>query len=256
MKTVIIPQDIREEVLFPLGYPFLEEDDFDELVAENTKGIDIIQRYVDKSIRRYNIVNPPLFKNETEVSRSFEIDYPENTYGISNARLITIKGSGTVGPGAITNVFSNLHTMSNAAMIGGGEGGRAFGTPYNFGLDGTNYLLNKARMQGYRDNTKALTLENDLAKKILKGTTNMSGRLKVTWLKTITMWEEIPDSHKEDVMSLASGFLLIWLGGLIEKGSIGDLPVDIDGQAMIDDGKDLKKEILDKWASYPQVTKV
>ena len=253
MLTVNVPQDVREEVLFPLGYPFLTEEDFNELLPQYTQSIDIIQRYIDKAIRQYNVVNPPLTKTSQRVSSEFSIDYPDNCYGVANTRIITIKGRGVLGPNQLPNTFSNLNMMTNSGMMAG-SGGRAYGTPYNYGMDTSNYLLNKARTQGLRDASKSLVIDNDIVGRILNGYSNMSGDLRVTWLKTITLWDEVPFSHKENVMAMASAHLLKWLGGLIEKEDVGDLPVDVDGRAMIDEGRDIEKIIKEKWAAFPQIT--
>jgi len=251
--TVNVPQDVREEVLFPLGYPFLTEEDFNELLPQYTQSIDMIQRYIDKAIRQYNIVNPPIKKTTQPVNGEFSIDYPENCYGVVNTRIITIKGRGVLGPNQVPNTFSNLNMMTNSAMMAG-SGGNAFGTPYNFGMDTSNYLLNKARTQGLRDASKTLVIDNDIVGRVLNGYSNMGGDLRITWIKNITVWEEVPFSHRDDVISLASAHLLKWLGNLIEKEDVGDLPVDVDGQAMIDDGKALETKIEEKWAKFPQIT--
>jgi len=168
MIDVTIPEDVRDEVLFPIGYPFLDEDDFDELLPENTKSIDVIQRFINKAIRKYNRVDPPLYKETyTQISNDFEIPYPEGAFSILNARPISIKGRGVLGPNAVTNTFANLNSMTNSGMMAG-AGGRAFGTPYNYGMSTRTFLYNKARMQGIRDSTKNFMIENSPEERILR----------------------------------------------------------------------------------------
>lgn len=253
MKDIILPLDVREEILFPIGYPFLSEEDFDELLPENTKNIDVIQRFANKAIRQYNRKNPVITKETYPTDGHFETPYPENAYGVLNVRSITIKGRGTLGPGEVANTFANLNSMTNGGMMAGGEG-RAFGTKYSFGLDTTNFLMNKARMQGVRDTTKSLIVDNRPSEKLLRVVVNMGVDLRVSWLKLITSWEQISFSHTEQVMSMTSAYLLQWLGEIIEKEQIGDLPVDLDGGAYITKGKDLEDKIQALWDAFPNVT--
>jgi hypothetical protein len=253
MNDIIIPLDVREEILFPIGYPFLSEEEFDELLPENTKSIDVIQRFANKAIRNYNRKNPRIKKETIPTQGHFETLYPENAYGVLNVRTITIKGRGTLGPGETANTFSNLNTMTNGGMMAGG-GGRAFGTPYSFGLGTQTFLMNKARMQGIRDTTKSMVVTNSPSEKTLSVVVNMGVDLRISWLMGVTSWDQISFSHTEEVMSMTSAYLLQWLGGLIEREQIGDLSVDLDGRSYIEQGKELETKIQDIWNSFPQVT--
>jgi len=83
----------------------------------------------------------------------------------------------------------------------------------------------------------------------------MKSDVRVTWILTISRWEQIPFTEREYIIQLASAYLLQWLGNLIEKEQIGDLAVDLDGLAYINQGKDLETEVKEIWQTYPNITK-
>jgi hypothetical protein len=237
MATLSIPDNIYERILTCIGYPIVPKSDFG-LTKDQILDLLVLPALKDTYYKWFPITE----KKDYEISINFEIDFPdENTYGVIDSRLVW-KGTGSTLPTSnplINERYIKVRSQSGRNMWDSGN---------DYGYTQV-YYAERSLSRSQINDIKALKQWVDYANRKLKGHTNTTAKLSVTWAKYSNDWTGVQFKFQEDVIKLAQSYILKYFGNLLNQGT-ADLPTELDGNNMIDQSETLYEEAITKFKQY------
>jgi hypothetical protein len=240
MANLIIAQQDFDFIMSRMGYPFVKETDL-EIDFESIKDFCVMPAMLE-----YYKFFPMLTEALFTVSGSFAIPFPdETTYSATNIRLNT----GRNGQSYTANPLINSTFVRPSTS---GTGGGVYGKNLTYGLE-TVYHIERLEGQSSIDMYKAEKCIVDENIRQVVGFSNVSGKLQINWCKYSTDFNQIPFKRKKEVQDLASAFVLEYFGNLRLQGEMPELPVQFDGQMLIDRADKLKEKVITAWEEFPKI---
>ena len=234
MADITITNEKLEEILIEVGVPILAIEDLPYTEVQ------IRTSFIYPAMREYFKFFPIEEQLEYSIGTSFEIAFPDaETFNVSDVRLITNIASG----GQTADPFVN---SLNVLSIGKSSG--RYGTIYDYGIPKT-YFAERASMSASINSQMAFKFTVDKVNRVVKGFSNVAGKIAVTWAKMSLDYEDIPLSAEFDVQRLASANVLRGFGTLSLMQS-SDSINSMDGNFMIDRSDELKKEVMEKFKNF------
>lgn len=238
---VIIPEDIFARVFKVMGYPIVKIEDF-----EDTMTMEQFKELVLKdALQEYFSWFPKKEVQEVVVGRQFELDFPdESTYGIVDYRVVLTQNavSGRTG-----NVFLDaVSTTMNQGTVGG-----AFGTKYNYDMHIAREWDRLAR-QAQVDRNRYAKVSVDQENRKITGYSSFPGKLNITWAKMSENFNDVLFEHRQDAIELMQAETLLFFGRVWSKLAEAS-PINFDYDNALEEGKELKEKIIEKWRSKPRI---
>jgi hypothetical protein len=237
MATLSIPDNIYNRIITCVGYPIISENDLG-ITKDQILDLLILPALKDIYYKWFPITE----KKDYEISIDFEIDFPDdNTFGVIDSRLVW-KGTGSTLPTSnplINERYIKVRNQSGRNMWYSGN---------DYGYTQV-YYAERALSRSQINSIKALKQWVDYANKKLKGHTNTTAKLSVTWAKYADDWSGVQFKFQEDVIKLAQSYILKYFGNLLNQGT-ADLPTELNGDNMIDQGETLYDEVITKFKQY------
>lgn len=232
-----IPEEIFTQILTCIGAPFVIEKDL-EITYDQIKEI-----LLKPVLREYYRWFPIESYQTMAVSSSFEIPFPDNfVFSAKDVRMST----NTMNYGPVGNALVDERFIQTT---GGIYGRGMYGTRNTYGHD-TARISRRVEMQSFIDRNKAFkwrVLENQ--RKIV-GFSNTQGTLEITWASFADNWDYVAFSQQQDVIKLSQSAILEYFGRLRLQAMVPDAPVELNGEMMIERGKELKEEVYSKWKNF------
>jgi len=245
MSDIKIPKDIFDQILSVVGCPFVtyapdNEDpkDYDlEINEEQIKNIIMTQCF-----KEYFKWFPIETYDKVSVSGTFEVAFPNNyVFSAKDVRINTKASYYEV----TSNPLINSQFMYNA----GSYGTRSYGTRYDYGYTSANIIKN-VEMQSRVDRRKAFKWQVLKNQRKIVGFSNIAGMVEITWASYCLDWDFVAFEQQLDLIQLCQGKLLDYIGHIRKQIDVPDVPIELDGQVMIDEGKDLITGVYDKWKKF------
>jgi len=246
INMIQIPDPIFGQMLTVLGYPFIT---IAPDSAENVKGFDL--ELTSKQIKDF-IIEPALNEyyrwfpielvTTQSVSSNFEISFPnEDVFSVKDVRINTNTfQNGPVGNTLVDERFISTNNMYSRGM---------YGTRNDYGYS-TARIARRSETQAFIDTNKAFSwtpLENQ---RKLVGFSNVAGTIKITWAMKSNTWDYVAFSQQSDVVKLCQGKILEYFGRLRQQLIAPDSPAELNGETLIERGKELLDEVYGKWKSF------
>ncbi|MFW6226000.1 MAG: hypothetical protein ACOC3V_03500 [bacterium] len=237
MAILSIPDNIYERIITCIGYPIISESDLG-LTRDQISDLLILPALKDTYYKWFPITE----KKDYEISISFEIDFPDaNTFGVIDSRLVW-KGTGSALP------TGNPLINERYIKVRGQSGRNMWDSGNDYGYTQV-YYAERSLSRSQINDIKALKQWVDYANRKLKGHTNTTAKLSVTWAKYSDDWTGVQFKFQEDVIKLAQSYILKYFGNLLNQGT-ADLPTELDGNNMIDQSETLYEEVITKFKQY------
>ncbi len=234
MADITISNEKLEEILIEVGVPILEISDLPYTETQ------IRTSFIYPAMREYFKFFPIEDQIEYSIGTSFEIPFPDtDTFNVSDVRLITNIASG----GQTADPFVN---SLNVLSVGKSSG--RYGTQYDYNLSKT-YGMERASMSANINSQMAFKYKVDKVNRVIKGFSNVAGKIAVTWAKMSLDYDDIPFSAEMEVQQLASSNLLRGWGGLISMQS-STSESDLDPGYFMDRSQELRDEVYKKWTGF------
>lgn len=233
MATLSIPDDIYQRILTCIGYPIVQESDMG-LTKEQILDLLILPPLKNVYYKWF----PILERQDYDSASSFEIDFPdEQTFDVTDVRLVW-QGVGKTGHPLLDELNIKVKGQTRNKWATGNDYG--YTQVYN-----AERAYSRARIQ----NIKALKQWVDYQNRKLKGRTNTTGKISVTWAKWANDWSGVKFKFEEDVIKLCQSYILQYFGNLLNQGT-GDLPTELTGDEMISRSEDLYDQVMEKFRQY------
>ncbi len=238
MSNLIIEETDYKQILTALGYPILQETDFG-IVEENIKDLFILHVLKNIYFKWF-----PLKEEDTyAISTNFSIDFPDsNTFGIVDARLVRLSNRGSIRSNNPLINEANIKIRAQSGYANKWDTGNDYGFAQVENIE-RSYQTSLAAYN------KAVKKWVDYETNQLKGYSNISGDLSVTWAKYSENFNDVPHKFKNDVIKLSQSYLLEYFGRLRNQGT-ADLPTELTGDDFIDKAETLKDEVMEKFKQY------
>lgn len=241
-----IPDSIFTQIMTVMGAPFITI----APTGEDPKGYDL-ELTVDQ-IKDY-ILEPALldyyrwFPIETystqSVSGPFEFQFPNSfVFSVKDLRLTTnLMNYGPTGNALVDERF----IQSSGGLYGRGM----YGTRNDYGM-ATARISRRSEMQAFIDKNKTFKWRVIENQKKVTGFSNVAGTVAITWASWSNSWDYVSFSQQQDVIKLCQGKVLEYFGNLRLQDSVPDAPIELNGQSLIDHGKELFDAVYDKWTKF------
>ena len=245
-NTVQIPDDIFTQIMTCMGAPFVTY----ALNGDDPKGFDLeltkpqIEQFIIKQVfRDYYRWFPIESYTLQSVSGPFEVAFPdEHVFFAKDVRMSTnIMAYGPTGNALVDERF--IQTP------GGLYGRGMYGTRNDYGMS-TAQISRRVEMQSFIDKNKSFKwrVKENLRK--IEGFSNVAGTLEITWASFSDSWDYVAFSQQQDVIKLCQGRILEYFGNLRTFSKIPDVPIELDGEALVERGVKLVDEVYSKWKNF------
>jgi len=240
---ITIPKDIFDQIMTTLGCPFVT-------YAPNSEDVSNYDLELNEDQIKNNLI-APVFKEyfrwfpiedytNITVSQNFEIDFPDaSTFSVKDVRLSTK----TLQYAPTTNPFVNQCFIRNAT---GSYGYGMYGTRNNYGFT-RSQIYRDIEMQSYIDKAKTFKWRVLKNQRKIVGYSNIEGAVEITWAKLSDDWDYIAFEQQQDVIDLCQGKLLKYFGHLRKQSENPNVPIELNGDDMIEQGKELEDKVYEKW---------
>lgn len=239
-NAVQIPQEVKERILAPIGYPVLSlEEDFE--VSYDF----LVRTAIHPAMKEYFRYFPIQKQEFYAISSTFEIAFPDPmVYGIADARI----HPGTQMQGLIvrdpnTNMIINNDPFASSVGM--------YGTRNDYGMSQVIPLVHSLT-QARRTMRKKFAIRTDEQNRVIKGYTNSSGQLEVSWAYHSKNWSDIKFVYEDDVINLASANVLDYFAKLRGQES-SDQPVQFDATEFADTARVIRDDVLERWRAATKV---
>lgn len=187
-----------EQVLVPIGYPLLTEEDF-PISFE-----DIARLCFQPAFDQYMRYNPFHFKTYQTVGLSFDIPFPSvDVYGVVDSRISAYQAAGNAMTG---NFYNDVRFLSPLGQFAGGRNG--------FPINRDTLFIQETDARTWVNIRKAGRLDIDEDNRLVHGSSSSGGELEMTWAVKKHDFGAVPFSKKIDVIRLAQANLLRFIGML------------------------------------------
>lgn len=235
--TITIDDQDLDEIYFETGVPVIDKEDV-EVPVDNVKKVCVFPAMME-----YFAWFPLTLVSEYDVSNSsFSVDFPtQNTFGITDARIILSSGQGSAG-----SPFVNSLIYKRASSGGYGRSGQ-----YGYAMYEAKLLERQFQQANMNLNvTKQLTANSRTRK--LTGFISSVGTLKVTWAEISYTFSDIPMRDRLDVKDLAKSKLLRAVG-MIRAQQQNTMDMEMNYQQFLDRAQALEEKVLEKWRGKTKV---
>ena len=237
MTTIQLPDDIFNQIMTVVGYPFVTEQDL-EINFDQIKEI-----LLKPALREYFRWFPIETYTTLLISTDFDIPFPDQSvFSVKDMRMSTRRGNANITGNAMVD---ERVVQSSSYKYGRGM----YGTRNTYGYE-TALIARRAEVQSNVDFNKAFkwrVLENQ--RKVV-GFTNISGTAEITWASFSDSWDNVAFSQQGDVIKLCQSKILEYFGRLRQQSSVPDAPIELNGEILIERAKDLYEEVLTKWRMF------
>lgn len=239
MATITVPDNIYQRILTCIGYPIVQESD---MGLTEDQILDLLILPPLKNV--YYKWFPVLERKDYDTAAQFEVDFPdEQTFDVIDIRLVW------QGVGGVGKTGNPLLDQLNIKVKGQSRNKWDTGNDYGYTqVYYTEQAYSRARIQ----NVKALKQWIDYENRKVKGHTNATGKISITWAKWSNNWSGVRFKFEEDVIKLCQSYILQYFGNLLNQGT-GDLPTELNGDQMIDRAETLYDEVMEKFKQYSKI---
>lgn len=239
---IFITEEMLDEIVSEIGIPIFDWEDtpYDKEYVKD--------KFIWKAMREYYRYFPIQNIEEYYISSNFELPFPnEATFNILDARLNTnAPSSGNTMVGTTIK-----ERMLSVAGTGSSSGIGMYGTPYDFGMKET-YHTTRAEYNALKNSNSAFRVKVDSNNRVVKGYTNIPGRISIIWAEYSDDYSTIPFEKIEDVHNLARSNIMRAWGHLVKLQS-SSTENDLDGDYLIDRADELRTEVIDRWNAITKV---
>jgi hypothetical protein len=235
-KPVIVPKSIIKRITAVLGTPILDLAE-DLLINEET----VKELFIRPAMQLYFTYWPKLLKQELKINQNVNIPFPnDNVYGIAQARVALMQNANSWSNNPFLNEILRRQ-VSSLSSYGLTPYGR---DPY---ITQTTLIKEQTEQMSYISLRKAGTFTIDTDERCLKGYSNITGLLIVSWAQYFWDWNKIKFEHTEDVIKMCKVYALRFVGG-IRSQSDPNTGVTIDGSSFLEQADKLEEEVLtNRW---------
>jgi hypothetical protein len=236
---ITISDEHYTRILSYIGAPFLTLDDGFEMDANQVKEI-IIKPVMEKFFTWFPIME----NSEHAVSvGNFEFPYPdEYTFSVIDGRYTHYVNTLTPSSAWGGNPLATRFGLESGYSRYGIGGGRDYGESAS---RATRQATNDALLNLY----KVFRFEPIDSERVVRGYSSMPGAVVFKWVKYSDNFNAIPFHKRPEVIQLAGAELLIWFAALRNQTN-SEFPVQFNSEAMMERGKELREEVLDKWKNF------
>jgi hypothetical protein len=236
MQLINISEQYFNEIITVLGYPLITINDNESDVELDKK--QIIDLCLIPAIREYYNWFPYVIMDETQVSSTFEIPFPDNeTIGVIQASLNTnIFGA--------SSLYPTGNPILNAAYFTYNQSMNKYG-PYDYQSKGALWMQ-RAEQQTTIEMQKTFRINVDKHTRVVRGFTNMSSKLLISWAKYSENFDDIPQMRIPEVIKFCQSKVLEVVGN-IRSMQNSETPNSFNYEQMLNRAKELKAESFDIW---------
>jgi hypothetical protein len=241
--NIIISQQKVNEILSEIGFPIIPLEATEIQNMNNFKNL-----IVWPSMREYFKWFPVINLQEKDVSSEFSIDFPNpQTFGVAEAHLNT---AGFIARDS-TNPFVNNSIYRSVTSYTGWGGGQ-YGTVNDYDARVSRFY-DRMERASVISNNKAFRLDLDVQNRVLRGFTNVTGRLIIQWIEYREDFGKIPIQREAEVIDYAKAKLLRYIGMIRgqQVGGIGNAGFNF--QLLLDRADKLDGPVLKKWKAFSKV---
>ena len=177
------------------------------------------------------------------VSGPFEFPFPSQyVFSAKDVRMTTnLMNYGPTGNALVDERF----IQSSGGLYGRGM----YGTRNDYGM-ATARISRRVEMQSFIDKNKTFKWRVIENQRKITGFSNVAGTMEIVWASWSDSWDYVAFSQQQDVIKLCQGKVLEYFGHLRLQDSVSDAPVELNGQALIDHGKELIDAVYEKWTNF------
>lgn len=232
---IILPDDIFNQMITCMGYPFIKEEDL-EINFDDIKK-NIISQAFHTYFIWYPLTSDP---DNRDVTGAFTINFPQdNVFSVVDVRINTAR----LGYGPYGNALVDERFIRNSGTYG--FGGK-YGTSNDYGFTAAN-ITNRFEKQSVLEVNKAFRWHVNEQRRVVTGFTNTLSTLSISWASWSNDWNNIGYSQQRDVIKLSQAYILRFFGELRTMDNIPDAPIELNGQILIDRADKLEEDVLTKW---------
>jgi len=254
LKTskIKIPDDIYEQILNEIGVPFITED---ELEYTRQEILDLmIAPAFDIYFKWFPIIETEGIFNG--YSKKYLKKLPPDAYGVHR---ITVN-LGYQHNNEITNPL--LRFQDEYMFAGTGYGGlnshrsgrgKSFANLQGYASMELDTLARQSIINKYsRVHFKLKTIDGE---RYAEFWTNKKGMVEIYYAKKSDDFMDIDFARVDEVIKLAKAKVLLAFGKLRAQAK-SEIPGTLDSSEMISSGKELEKEVIEKWENFTKATAV
>jgi len=254
IENVIISDYDLNSIKMGFGYPVITNE------ADGLMTDDQIKSYIIAPALEIFFSYFPLIEYQDIIvggQSSFQIDYPNNYICVADCRFIP--QSASIGGGNRYNISDNpFYSASQVISKGGGAsmfGGGMFGTPYNYGYRNTYFERRMAADSADNMNRVWRATQKDTVKK-LELYSSIPGVISIQWgIYTETFSDACRLEQRSDLIALCKAMYKYQLGEILTLQE-QELPTQIDGQVLKDDGNEMIEKLREKWSDQARLTTI
>lgn len=233
-EPVVVPENILKRITASLGNPILDLAE-DLLITDDT----IQELFIRPAMQLYFTYWPKILKKEYPIEQYVNIPFPnDHVYGIAQARVALSQNTYSKSKNPFLNERSGVRVSSSYGI-----------TPYGRDPYISHQILIKEQTEktSYITLHKAGTFSIDEEERCLKGYSNVTGMLIISWAQFFWDWNKVKFEHTEDLIKLCKVYALRFVGG-IRAQSDPNTGVSMDGSSFKEEADRLENEVLiDNW---------
>jgi hypothetical protein len=236
-EPVIVPPSIMKRITASLGTPIL--DLAEDLLVDDKM---IKELFIRPVMQLYFTYWPKILKNEYPITQQVQIPFPNNNvYGIAQARVALMQNANTWSRSPFLNEVLRKQ-VSSYGSYGVQPGTRR--DPY---ITAGTLIKEQTESLSYITLRKAGNFIVDTDERCLKGYSNVSGILIISWAQYFWDWDKIRFEHIEDVIKMCKVYALRFVGG-VRSQSDPNTGVTMDGSSFLEQADKLEEEVLvNRW---------
>jgi hypothetical protein len=236
-EPVLVPSNIMKRITSALGTPILDLKE-DLLIDEEM----IKELFIRPAMQLYFTYWPKILKQDYPITQQVQIPFPNNNvYGIAQARVALNQNANTWSRSPFLNEVLRKQ-VSSYGSYGVQPGTRR--DPY---ITAGTLIKEQTEALSYISLRKAGVFIVDTDERYLRGYSNVSGILVISWAQYFWNWDKIRFEHTEDVIKMCKVYALRFIGG-IRSQSDPNTGVTIDGSSFLEQADKLEEEILtNRW---------
>jgi hypothetical protein len=236
-EPVLVPSSIMKRITSALGTPILDLKE-DLLIDEEM----IKELFIRPAMQLYFTYWPKILKQDYPITQQVQIPFPNNNvYGIAQARVALNQNANTWSRSPFLNEVLRKQ-VSSYGSYGVQPGTRR--DPY---ITAGTLIKEQTEALSYISLRKAGVFTIDTDERYLRGYSNVSGILVVSWAQYFWNWDKIRFEHVEDVIECCKMYALRYVGG-IRSQSDPNTGATIDGASFLEEASRLEEKIItNRW---------
>jgi hypothetical protein len=236
-EPILVPSSIIKRITSALGTPILDLKE-DLMIDEEM----IKELFIRPAMQLYFTYWPKILKQDYPITQQVQIPFPNNNvYGIAQARVALNQNANAWSRSPFLNEVLRKQ-VSSYGSYGVQPGTRR--DPY---ITAGILIKEQTEALSYISLRKAGVFIVDTDERYLRGYSNVSGILVISWAQYFWDWDKIRFEHTEDVIKMCKVYALRFVGG-IRSQSDPNTGVTIDGSSFIEQADKLEEEVLtNRW---------